>query len=96
MAAQALGAVELAEGDVRAAGVALRRAGQVWRQLEAPYEAARARVPGGLACRALGDEDSAALELEAARAAFAEQGAAPDLARLDLLTRSAAPGTPMG
>jgi DNA-binding NarL/FixJ family response regulator len=35
------------------------------------------------ACRALGDDDTAALELEAARDAFAELGAAPDLARLD-------------
>ena len=32
----------------------------------APYEAARARELVGLACRALGDEDAAALELEAA------------------------------
>ena len=35
----------------------------------------------GLACRALGDEDTAALELEAAREVFARLGAAPDLAR---------------
>jgi DNA-binding NarL/FixJ family response regulator len=37
----------------------------------------------GLACRALDDEDTAALELEAARSAFADLGAAPDVARLD-------------
>ena len=52
-----------------------------WQELDAPYEAARARVLVGLACRALGDEDAAALELEAARDAFARLGAAPDLAR---------------
>jgi DNA-binding NarL/FixJ family response regulator len=40
----------------------------------------------GRACRALGDEDAASLELEAARAAFSELGAAADLARLDLVT----------
>ena len=50
----------------------------------------RARASSaGLACRALGDEDTAALELEAARAAFAELGAAPDLARLDALAARA-------
>jgi DNA-binding CsgD family transcriptional regulator len=96
IAAQARGAVELAEGDARAALVALRRAGQVWQQLEAPYAAARARVLVGLACRALGDEDSAALELEAARAAFAELGAAPEVARLDLLAAGAVPGDAHG
>ena len=35
----------------------------------------------GLACRALGDEDTARLELDAARDAFEALGAAPDLAR---------------
>jgi DNA-binding CsgD family transcriptional regulator len=92
IAAQARGAVELAEGDARAGLVALRRAGEVWQQLEAPYEAARVRVLVGLACDALGDQDSAALEMEAARATFAELGAAPDAARLNSLTAGAALG----
>jgi DNA-binding NarL/FixJ family response regulator len=39
----------------------------------------------GLACRALGDQDSAAMELDAARWAFQRLGAAPDLARLESL-----------
>ena len=60
----------------------LRRAGEVWQQLKAPYEAARVRELAGRACRVLGDEDTAALELEASRAAYAELGASPDLARL--------------
>ncbi len=34
---------------------------------------------------ALGDEDTAALELDAARGVFEQVGAAPDLARLDAL-----------
>ena len=38
------------------------------------------------ACRSLGDEDSAGLEFDAARAIFAELGAAPDLARVTALT----------
>jgi DNA-binding CsgD family transcriptional regulator len=88
--AQVRGAVELVGGDARAALVALRHAWQGWQELDAPYEAARARVLLGLACRALGDDDAAALELAAARGVFAELGAAPDLARVELLAPSAA------
>jgi DNA-binding NarL/FixJ family response regulator len=62
----------------------------VWRDLQAPHEAARVRVLIGLACRALGDEEAAALELDAARAVFAELGAVPDLARLQALARTEA------
>jgi DNA-binding NarL/FixJ family response regulator len=96
MAAQARGAVELADGDATAALVAVRRAGQVWHELDAPYEAARARVLVGLGCRGLGDEDSAALELDAARAAFSELGAAPDLARVDALDATVASASSHG
>ena len=85
MADHARGAVLLAEGDARAAVVALRGAWQAWRELEAPYEAARVRVLVGLACRALGDEEAAAMELDAARTVFAQLGAAPDLARVEAL-----------
>jgi DNA-binding NarL/FixJ family response regulator len=48
----------------------------------APYLAARVRVSVGLACRVLGDEDGARLELDAARKVFTELGARPDLERL--------------
>jgi DNA-binding CsgD family transcriptional regulator len=82
LAAQAQGAVKLAAGDAAGALTALRRAGEVWQQLKAPYEAARVRELAGRACHLLGDEDTAALELEASRAAYAELGATPDLARL--------------
>jgi DNA-binding CsgD family transcriptional regulator len=82
-AAHAAGAVRLAEGDARAALAALRGAAETWSELDAPYECARARELVGLACRALDDDDSAALELEAAREAFARLGAAADVARLE-------------
>jgi DNA-binding CsgD family transcriptional regulator len=85
VADHARGAVLLTEGDARAAVVALRGAWQAWRELEAPYEAARVRVLVGLGCRALGDEEAAAMELDAARGVFAQLGAAPDLARLEAL-----------
>ncbi len=79
---QARGAVELETGDAQAALVRLRSAAQEWQELEAPYEAAKIRVLIGAACRALGDDDAATLELEAARETFERLGAAPDLARL--------------
>jgi DNA-binding CsgD family transcriptional regulator len=83
LVAHARGAVELASGDVRAALAFMREAGETWQELDAPYDAARARVLVAEACRALGDDDTAELELEAARSVFAELGAAPDLMRLD-------------
>jgi DNA-binding NarL/FixJ family response regulator len=52
-----------------------------------PYDIARARELVGLACRAVGDEEGAALELEAARLSYEELSAATDLARLDALGR---------
>ena len=88
-AAQARGAVVLADGDARAALASLRHALSMWQDLEAPYEAGRTRVLLGTACRRLGDDDAATLELEAARAVFEELGAGPDLARVDSLMSSA-------
>ena len=83
MAAQARGVVELAAGNSQESLPALRRAGELWRQFKAPYENARARELIGIACRDLGDEDSAELEVEAARETFVRLGAATDLARID-------------
>ena len=91
MSAQAWGAVALSDGNHEAALVALRRASKAWQELDAPYEAARARVLVGLACRGLGDEDTADLELEAANGVFMELGAAADLAWVDSLSGGAVP-----
>ena len=93
-ATRATGAVLLAEGDARTACEVLRRAWTAWRQLDAPYEAARVRVLVALACRALGDEDTAGMELDAARVVFEQLGAAPELARVDALVRPATSGEP--
>jgi DNA-binding CsgD family transcriptional regulator len=89
LAAQAGGAVLLAEGDARAALGSLRRALSTWLGLEAPYEAARTRVLLATACRRLGDDDTGALELEAAQTVFEELGAGPDLTRVESLVSSA-------
>jgi DNA-binding CsgD family transcriptional regulator len=88
MAAQAAGAVELAEGNASAAVGLLRRAWQAWQELDVPYLAARARVLLGRCCRELGDHDGAELELAAARTVFEKLGAAPDLTRLDAVVRN--------
>ncbi len=85
MAAQARGALELARGAPADALPSLRSAERTWQQLEVPYEVARTRCLVGLACRGLGDEDAAELELEAARDTLTGLGATPDLARLELL-----------
>ena len=95
MSAHATGAVLLAEGDARAALATLRQAWKTWQQIEAPFEGARARALMGQACRQLGDEDGAQLELDAARWVFQQLGAAPDLVRVEALARpdmSSVPG----
>ncbi len=91
MAARSDGAVRLATGDVDGALGALRRAWDAWRDLDAPYEAARVRVLVGRAYRQLGDVDGAALEFEAAQQVFERLGAVPDLDRLERSLGEAAP-----
>jgi DNA-binding CsgD family transcriptional regulator len=86
IAAQARGAVELAAGRPEAALPPLRRAWRVWEELEAPYEAARARELVGIACGEVGDRASATLDLEAARHAYEALGAVHDVERIDALT----------
>jgi DNA-binding NarL/FixJ family response regulator len=90
MAALARGEVALANDDAETALAALREACQAWQGLDAPHEAARARALFGLTCRALGDEDTAAFELDAARGVFSELGAAPALTWIDSLSDRAA------
>jgi DNA-binding CsgD family transcriptional regulator len=92
--AQAQGAVELAAGDPWAALASLRRARTEWQALEAPYEDACARVLVARACLAVGDDDTAALELSAARRAFTSLGAATDLARVEGFVSGAAKEPP--
>lgn len=97
IATRARGAVTLARGgDPGAALVALRRALEAWQELDAPYEAARTRVSIAIACRELGDKESAALEEANAREAFEALGAVPDQARLSSLGRRVAPSDSHG
>ena len=90
-ATHAQGAALLHQGEARAALGVLRNAWTIWQQLDAPYDAARTRVLIGLSLRALGDPDGAEMELDAARWVFRNLGAAPDLARVEGLSQTAAP-----
>jgi DNA-binding CsgD family transcriptional regulator len=82
-AAQATGAAQLARGDPHVALASLRQALIGWQGLDAPYEAARTRELIGLAYRALGDEDHARLELDAAAWGLRQLGASLDVKRLE-------------
>lgn len=81
LSCHAFASVALRGGQPREALAAARRAFTVWQELDLPYEAARTRVLVANACHALGDVDTASLELEAARYVFEQLGAAPDLER---------------
>ena len=83
MAAHARGAVHLAAGAAREALEPLRAAFATWQRVGAPYIAARIRIGIAGALQALGDEEGAELERDAARAVFEELGADPDLAGLE-------------
>jgi ATP/maltotriose-dependent transcriptional regulator MalT len=95
-AARANGQVLLAEANPNAALAELRTAWQALHQIDAPYEAARTRVLIGLACRRLGDLDSAKMEFDAARWVFQQLGAGPDLAGVENLMRPAPSGAAGG
>jgi DNA-binding CsgD family transcriptional regulator/tetratricopeptide (TPR) repeat protein len=92
----AKGAMDLAQGDPEPALVLLRRASQAWQELDAPYECARARALIAQACLALGDDDAAMMEREAARDVFARLGAAPDIASIDAQAGRAGSRQPHG
>ena len=76
------GLADLGEGDATSASRRLRKARQLWRQIDAPYESARATVFLAEALAAGDDLDGAVLELETARSALEKLGAAPDARRV--------------
>lgn len=93
MAQHAQGAVALAEGDARGAIDPLRHAQAAWQRVGAPYLGARIRLLVARAFQALGDDDGAALELDAAKKIFVQLGAAPDVAAIEALAAPARAGT---
>jgi class 3 adenylate cyclase len=82
-AASADGAVAVAENRMAEAVGSLRRAVKAWTGLAAPHEAARARLLLADAYIAEGATENAILELQAARIAFEQVGATPDVHRAD-------------
>jgi DNA-binding CsgD family transcriptional regulator len=86
-AEEAKGTVALRDGGASEALVSLREACRTFQELEAPYECARTRVLIALACRELGDGESAELELTAAKTTFVRLDARPDVERLESLAR---------
>ena len=92
LASHARGRVQLAGGDPQSALPTLRRAWGLWQRVDVPYEAAKTRLEVGAACRALGDEDAARMEIDAARTAFQQLGALADLAAIDRSNHDAEEG----
>ncbi len=91
-AAYASGLVSLLRDNPTEAAARARDARRLWREIDAPYEAAISTLLLAEARTAAGETEAATLELEAARAAFERLGATPDLARTDALL--AGPSTP--
>lgn len=84
--------IQLAAGDVAAVVETIRRAQRLWHDAGVPYEAARARLVLADAQLALGDPESAALELRAAHQTFERLGAVPDDRQVVAALRSLAGG----
>jgi DNA-binding CsgD family transcriptional regulator len=95
LAANASGAVLLAEGDPSAALPHLRAAQRIWHGLDARYQLARVRILIGMACRQLGDEGSAELEFGASGEILRDLGAQPDVERLAHIAESPHPAGPL-
>jgi class 3 adenylate cyclase len=79
------GRLLLAQSGAATALARLRHAVELWHEVGAPYEIARARTALGEALRAEGDEDAARLEFEAAKSDFERLGALPDAKRVGQL-----------
>jgi DNA-binding NarL/FixJ family response regulator len=82
LASHANGAVLLAESKSEEALPILRQSLELWRELDAPYDAARVRVLIGKVCHDRGDVEQAAMEIAAAQRAFEQLGALHDLSSL--------------
>jgi DNA-binding NarL/FixJ family response regulator len=92
IASHARATVLLGAHDAETAVPLLRESWAAYRDIEAPYEAARVRELLGLAFQSLGDAASAEMEFDAARSVFEQLGAEPDAARVRARSRSRASG----
>ncbi len=94
IAAHTTAAVALSTGDAKGAVPSLRAAWSAYRELDAPYDAARVRELLGVAFGALGDEASAEMEFDAARTVFEQLHASPDVERVRRRSPSRTGGVP--
>jgi class 3 adenylate cyclase len=90
-AAHAAGITALFRQELGEAARRFRESRRLWRELDAPYEAALVTVLLGETLNTQGDAEAAKLELGSARAVFERLGARPDLARTDALLASLSP-----
>ena len=88
---QLLGAVLLAEDQPEAALSALRQALSGWHELGAVYDAARTQMLVAAACRTVGDDDGAQMELTGAIQVFDRLNAVRDAAAARAELRHASP-----
>ncbi|HEY1633753.1 MAG TPA: adenylate/guanylate cyclase domain-containing protein [Acidimicrobiales bacterium] len=91
-AAGALGQVALGEGRVDDAIHELRRCVGRWAELDAPYEAAQAKVELARAYEAAGRHDDGIMELDSARAGFERIGATKAAGDVAVRLSADAPG----
>lgn len=76
------------ENDPATAIKALRSSLNFWNELDAPYQAAAARLLLGIAYRNQGDQDTATMELTAAQWVLKKLEAKPDLEKVEALLDS--------
>jgi DNA-binding CsgD family transcriptional regulator len=95
-AAHATGAVALASDECAAGLRSLRHALAIWRDLGAPYDAARTQVLIAESCQRLGDAEGGRIERDAAAHTFRDLGASADLAALDRPAPAIEPLVPAG
>jgi class 3 adenylate cyclase len=74
----ARGIVRLLEADAEGAVRSFRRACQLWREVDAPYETSKTSLLLAEAYLEAGDEAAASMEIRSARSTFERLGAAPD------------------
>ena len=84
-AAHTAGVAALLADEVDVAARMFRESRRLWREIDAPFEAAIGSVRLAEAHLAHGDTEDAKLELASARSTFERLGAAPELARADLV-----------
>ncbi|MEO7803481.1 MAG: adenylate/guanylate cyclase domain-containing protein [Actinomycetota bacterium] len=77
-AAWARGSLQLQEGDFPEAERSAANSQRLWKDVQIPYEVARAHVLLGKIYAAQGDPEAAAMEFRAARSTFIRLGALPD------------------